>query len=315
MEQLKVLLPQPIAQAGVDVLERANIEVVHLEDCESNSIASAAGGCQAILVRTARLSAELLSNAQHLRVVSRHGVGTENIDLDYCRAAGIRVTYAPESNTVSVAEHAIGLMCAVAKRVRIADHAARSLDFEARNRIVNVELDHKTLGIVGYGRIGRMVAKKAEEAFNMNVLAYDPFANQSGGLNTTRVVDFATLLSSADVVSLHVPLTSETRGLFGSNEFRLMRPDSIFINCSRGGVVDELALLEALRSDKLYGAGVDVFADEPITKDNLLLDIENTVLTPHMAAHTAEGLERMAVHAAEGIVDVLFGREPTWSVV
>jgi D-3-phosphoglycerate dehydrogenase len=273
-------------------------------------------GCSGVLVRTAPMSPEVLSAGPNVRVVSRHGAGVDNVDLDYCRLNGIRVTYAPEANTTAVAEHTVGLIVAAAKNMRSCDGSARRGQFAVRNTDYGIELAGKTLGVVGLGRIGRLVGRKMARAFDMRVIGSDPYlASAEQDLDGIARTSLDELLDRADVVSVHAPLTPETRHLIGAEQFKRMRAGAYLVNCARGGVVDEEALVASLEAGHLAGAALDVFETEPLPADHPLTAMENVLLTPHMAAHTQESLDRMASDAADGIVAVLQGREPRWSIV
>ncbi|HET6522274.1 MAG TPA: NAD(P)-dependent oxidoreductase, partial [Geminicoccaceae bacterium] len=216
------------------------------------------------------------------------------------------------ANAASVAEHALALMLAVAKRVVPADRAVRGGDFDYRYRAGSFELTGKTLGVVGWGRIGRRTAAMARAAFGMAVLVYSASADAAAlaAEGARRVDRLAELLAAADVVSLHAPLRPDTRGLIGAAEIALMRPDAILVNTGRGAVVDEAALAAALREGRIAGAGLDVFGTEPPPPDHPLLGLPNAVLSPHMAGSSREALERTAAMVADGMVDALAGRRP-----
>lgn len=311
-----MLVPQAVSARGLRTLHSAGIETVELETTDPSTLREAIVGCSGVLVRTAPMSPEVLSAGLDVRVVSRHGAGVDNVDLGFCRANGIRVTYAPEANTTSVAEHTVGLIVAAAKNMRSCDGSARRGQFAVRNTDFGIELEGKTLGVVGLGRIGRLVAQTMTRAFDMRVLGYDPYlASAEQDLEGIALTSLDELLDGADVVSVHVPLTPETRYLIGPEQFKRVRAGAYLVNCARGGVVDEQALVASLRAGHLAGAALDVFETEPLFAEHPLTAMENVLLTPHMAAHTQDSLDRMASDAAEGIVAVLQGREPRWSIV
>lgn len=307
----RVLIVQPVHPAGVALLE-PDFEVRVATDPSAPTLRREVGGASALLVRTAPIGADVIDAAPGLEVIARHGVGVDNIDVAAATRRGIPVAYTPEANAVSVAEHAILLMAAVARRLLAYDAAARRGDWALRDRYAAVELDGKTLGVVGVGRIGRLVARKAKGAFGMRVLGHDPLlppeAIAEAGLEPVGALE--DLLPVVDVLSLHVPLTRETRGLVGAAALARMRPSAVLLNTSRGGVVDEAALCEALAGGRLAGAGLDVFEEEPVPAGHPLLRLPNVVVTPHSAALTAECVVRMATGAAQAIADVLRGRRP-----
>lgn len=311
----RVLVPQAVSPAGIAVLHDAGLETVKLETTDVTLLQKAIADCVAVLVRTAPMSAEVLGSAADLKVVARHGAGVDNVDLDYCRSHGIRVAFAPEANTVSVAEHTLGLLLAASKNMRRCDAAVRRGEFGIRNTGYGIELEGKVLGIIGLGRIGRLVGKKAEAALGMRLYGFDPHVPDDQWPANVQRGSLEQLLEASDVVSVHVPLTTETRGLLGAPELARLKQGAYLVNAGRGGVVDEEALVEWLRTPGAGGAALDVYSHEPLGPDHPLTSLDNVLMTPHMAAHTAESLDRMAVHAAEGIVAILNGREPTWAVV
>ncbi len=254
--------------------------------------------------------------AVRLKVIGRPGVGYDSVDVAGATRQGVPVVYAPDGPTESVAEHVLALMIMLAKKIRLLDWALREQgDFSIRTRITGTELYGRTLGIVGAGRIGGRVAEMAYQALNMNILVYDPyFSATPPGCRYRRVNDLHDLLREADVVSIHSPLNEKTRGMIGRAEFAAMKSGALFINTSRGPVVDESALVEALGKEVIGGAGLDVYAQEPPDKDNPLFRLENTVLTPHCSSFTDGGQLKMGMDVVQGVLDVLHGREPRFLV-
>jgi len=226
------------------------------------------------------------------------------------------VVNTPLANATSVAEHTILAIGALAKRMRVMDRAVREGRWEVRNEYKAVDLEGKVLGLVGLGRVGTLVAKKAAAAFNMKVLAFDPYIapESARSLGIELCANAEEIFRRADVVSLHTPLTPETRGLVNAARLRTMKPAAFLINFSRGEVVDERALYEALKNGAIAGAALDVFDPEPPKKDNPLFGLDSVILSPHSAALTQECVIRMATGAAEGVVDVLSGRKPSFVV-
>jgi D-3-phosphoglycerate dehydrogenase len=225
------------------------------------------------------------------------------------------VTFAPESNANTVAEHAIGCILALARNFIQLDRETRAGNFSIRDKLFGSDLAGKTLGVVGLGKIGRRVAQKAGRGFEMKVVGYDPF------LKPEQMTEFATpaasmdeVFSSADFLTLHIPGGASNKGAVGQKQFGLMKKTAFFINASRGDIVDESALIEALRNGAIAGAAIDVFEKEPPQKDNPLMSMSNVLLTPHNASQTRECMIRMALHAAQGIDEVLSGKRPTWPV-
>ncbi len=310
----RVLIPQPIASEGVEEFVRAGLEVVEPPSWDVQTLKSYIRDCQGILVRTVLLPGEILKEAPGLKVISRHGVGLDNIDLQYCREHGIQVTNLPESNTVSVAEHTMGMILSIAKNFPICDRETRRGNFDARNQYHGIELEGKTLGVVGLGRIGRLVAQKAAQGLGMRVMAFDPYLPEGSIPGFVEPVEFDALLALSDVVTLHVPLVEGTANLIRREQISKMRDGAYLVNCARGGIVDETALEEALRSGKLAAAALDVFEEEPTPGDHPLWTLDNILVTPHMAALTREAVRRMAVDAAREIISVARGEEPRWPI-
>lgn len=261
----------------------------------------------ALLIRTQPVTEEILVGAARLKIVSRHGVGYDAIDVAALEARGIPLVIVGDVNSRTVAEHAMMLMLAASKRLLRSDRAARGGDWEYRNSLEPRELSGKRLLIVGFGRIGRRLSVMAQ-AFGMTVEAYDPFLqpDQLDAAEVTLVPDLRAALRDADVVSAHLP--PPDRPVFGKAEFAAMKPTAIFINTARGSVVDEAALVAALQDGLIAAAGLDVYASEPPSPDNPLFTLDNVVLTPHSAGLTEECAARMAAAAAQNILDFFAGR-------
>ncbi len=313
--KLKILIVQPIHERGVRVFdERFDVRVA--SDPSVATVVKEIKGVAGVVVRTAPFPREIIEAADTLRVIGRHGVGVDNIDLQAATEKGIVVVNTPDANATSVAEHTLTAIGALAKRVAVYDRATRDGRWEIRNSYKAVDLDGKTLGLVGIGRVGSMVARRAAAAYNMKVIAFDPYIRPetASGLGVSLVERLDDVFRQADVVSLHTPLTPETRGLVNEARLRLMKPTSFLVNFSRGEVVDENALCEALQSGVIAAAAIDVFDPEPPRKDHPFFALENILLSPHSAALTEECVIRMATGAAEGIVDLLSGKRPRFVV-
>lgn len=290
----KLLIVQPLHTEAMALLDgRADVEFAVITDVSEDNLLANIAGVEAITIRDAVLPRSVVDASDCLVVISRHGVGYDNIPLDLCTQRGIPVTLVGAANAVSVAEQTILLMLAAARVTIKLDNAVRRGDFGARSRDLGVELRGRTLVLVGYGRIGREVAARAA-AFGMHVCVVDPYLS-SVDASVEHITSLDAALSRADVVSLHVPLTDETRNLIGARELELMRPGSILVNASRGGLVDELALLDSVQSGHLHGAGLDTFAVEPVPDDSPLLSEPRIVLSPHSAALTEQALISMGV--------------------
>jgi D-3-phosphoglycerate dehydrogenase len=247
-----------------------------------------------------------------LKVIGKHGVGVDNIDIAAATKAGIAVFNTPGANAVAVAEGAVALMLAVVKRIRAGHDLVASGRFAERGPWRAGDLSGKTLGLVGGGRIAGEVARIAGRGFGMRIRVYDPYvsAAQAEAMGARKIESLEAMLGEADIVSIHVPLTAETKGLIGRARIARMKPDAVLVNTARGGIVDEAALAEALATGRLSGAGIDVFENEPPANDNPLFKLPNVVLSPHVAGITEDSARKMAVGAAQGVVDVLQGRKP-----
>ena len=301
-ERLRVLVRERIAPAGIELL-RDRFDVAVDGDSE---LSEAIEGYDAIIVRSAtRLTAELIERGARLKVIGRAGVGVDNVDVDAATRRGIVVANAPESTVVSAAEHTIGLLVALARNVPQA-HAALKAGRWERSRWAGVELADKTLAVLGFGRIGQQVARRAA-GLGMRVVAYDPFVARERfrelGVERAETPELA--YGAADFVTLHLPLTDETRDSVGAEAFAAMRDGVRLVNAARGELVDEEALVAALTSGKVAGAALDVFSREPYSGP--LLDLDNVVVTPHLAASTAEAQDRAGVIVAEQVAAALEG--------
>ncbi|MDX6508795.1 MAG: D-3-phosphoglycerate dehydrogenase / 2-oxoglutarate reductase [Gaiellaceae bacterium] len=300
---MRVLVREPIAEAGIELL-RSKFDV----DVESNGdLAATIGGYDAIVIRSAtKLTADLIARADRLKVIGRAGVGVDNVDVEAATRRGIVVANAPESTVVSAAEHTIGLLVALARNIPQA-HAALKEGRWERSSYGGIELAGKTLGVLGFGRIGQQVASRAV-GLGMRVVAFDPFvsADRYRELGAERVETPDELYAAADVVTLHLPLTDETRGSVGADAFAAMRDGVRVINAARGELVDEAALVEAVKSGKVAGAALDVFSSEPYSGP--LLELPQVVVTPHLAASTEEAQDRAGLIVAEQVAAALEGK-------
>ncbi|TMG38713.1 MAG: phosphoglycerate dehydrogenase, partial [Chloroflexi bacterium] len=272
------------------------------------------GDVDALVVRSeTKVTAKVLDAAPRLAVVGRAGVGVDNIDVPAATARGVYVVNAPLGNIVAAAEHAITLALAVMRRVVDADRSIRAGEW-TRSKFIGNELRGKTLGLVGIGRVGTEVARRAA-VFGMTIVAHDPFATEASARAAgARLVELDELLRTADVVSVHVPLTEKTRGLMGEASLAKMKKSAIVVNTSRGEVVDLPALADALAGGRLSGAGLDVFPQEPLPADSPVRGAPRTVLTPHIAGSTVEAQTNVAVDVVEQILDVLDGKPARFAV-
>ncbi len=308
----RVLLAQQIHPRARDMLQ-GRVDWAVAPSPEDPVVRRYVPGCAGLIVRTAtRLSRETILAADALQVIARTGGGVDNVDVEAATERGIPVCHTPEANTETVAEHTLALILAAAKDLRRLDAAVRAGQWRARDDARAADLRGKALGLVGLGRIGSRLAALAA-CFGMKVLGHDPHVSAlPDGVEGKKVRDLALVFRESDVVSFHVPLTEQTRGLVGAELLGQMKPTAILVNTSRGAVVDEAALAEALAAGRPAAAALDVFAEEPPPPESPLLGMENVILTPHTAALTAECRLRMHSQAVEGLLDVLEGRRPRW---
>jgi len=309
---VRILVAEPLASEGVELLrsQHAVDERIGLAPDELRAII---GEYDALVVRSqVQVDAQLIAAGTRLVVIGRAGVGVDNVDLDAATRAGVTVVNAPTGNTIAAAEHTLALLYALARRIPAADASVRRGEWK-RTQFTGTELRGKTLGIVGLGKIGQSVAVRAR-AMEMTVLAADPYVSAEAASHVgAELVGLESLLERSDVVSVHVPMTRATRGLIGPAAIGRMKRGALLLNVARGGVVDEAAVADALRSGQLAGAAIDVFDREPPT-GSPLLDAPNTILTPHLGASTAEAQVAVAEEVAAQILDVLDGRPARYAV-
>ncbi len=311
---MKVFVLDPINAKGIDLL-RKEVDVVLWDDPATGQWRDEADG---LIVRgNTLLDAGVLDSAPRLKAVSKHGTGYDRIDLDAARRNGVRVMNTPGLNAEAVAEMSLTLALAVARKVPMIDRLLRSgqrvarEDFDGSRAGGAQGFWGKTVGIVGMGAIGRRVGAKWARAFEMNVLWFDPFvpAADADGLEGERVEDLSQMLGRVDLLSIHAPLTKETRGMIGAPEIALMKNSAVLVSVARGGIVDEDALYDALSGGTLFGAALDVFEQEPPAADHPLFSIPSFVGTPHISAGTIDSREQTSICVAEQLLDVLRGGE------
>ena len=302
----RVLICDKLETSGIELLTAAGIEVDNRPGLTGDALKEAIRAADAVIVRSAtKITAELLENPGKLRAIARAGAGTDTIDVAAATRKGIVVMNTPGGNTVSAAEHTVALMFALARHVAAGDATLRAGKWD-RNKFMGVQLAGKTLGIIGFGRIGREVAHRAL-GIGMSVLAFDPMITpeKMADLGYTPAASIADMLPKVDFLTLHTPMTAETKGLIGAAELGQMKKSARVLNVARGGIIDEAALASALKGGTIAGAGVDVFSTEPPAADNPLLTAPNVVLTPHLGASTVEAQETVAVEAAQLLADFL----------
>lgn len=306
---MKIVLSAIINEKALALLREA-AEVVVLEGCTAEKLAAAVPDATGVGLRgSTRLTAEMIRRAPNLRVIGRHGVGYDTVDVEAATERGIPVVYTPGANTDSVVAHAWALLLALARRLPFWHRCVRE-DWEQRYVAMNVDLLGRTLGLIGFGRIGRGMVPVAQ-AFGMRVLAVDPYVEEAQAASAgATLVSLEELLQESDFISLHAPLSEETRGLIDREAVAKMKPGAILVNTARGGLVDLDALEEGLRSGKLAGVGLDVFPVQPPDPNHPLFTYENFLGTPHVAAMTPETDERIALTMAAGMLAVLRGERP-----
>lgn len=309
-----ILLPQPIEEEALQMLRENRLEVVVATEASHDSVMPLMKDARAVVLRTGiTLTEVLMEQADDLLTISRTGAGFDNIDIEAATKRGIIVTSSIGVNTSSVVEHCLALILSLFKQLFLLDREVRKGNFKIRYKNYPKDVEGKTLGVIGFGRIGSLLARKCHSAFGMKILAHDPYLDESAR-NTFRdwaeFVDFNDIFKRADVISVHMPPTNTTKGIIGIKQFGMMKPDAFIINTSRGCVVNEKDLIESLDKGTIAGAGLDVFEKEPIEPNNPLLTMANVLITPHAAALTKECVTRMAVSAVERVIDLLKGVTP-----
>lgn len=302
----KLIISDKLSKEGIEILEKAGFTVDCKFGISSEDLKKIIGNYEGIIIRSeTKLTAELIAAAENLKVIARAGVGVDNVDIEAATKKGIIVMNAPGGNTISTCEQTFALILAAARKIPFAHGSLKGKVWE-RSKFKGVELYSKTLGVIGLGRIGKEVAKRAL-SFEMNILGYDPFISQE---NAQRLgIKLATLnqiLEQSDFITVHTPLTDETRDLISTEEFKKLKPTAILINCARGGIINEEALYTALKEKKIAGAAFDVFTKEP-PFDNKLLELDNMIVTPHLGASTQEAQVNVAIEAAQCVKDALNG--------
>jgi D-3-phosphoglycerate dehydrogenase / 2-oxoglutarate reductase len=300
-----VLLAEKLAPSVIDALGDG-VEIRNVDGTDRPALLSAVADADALVVRSAtQVDAEVLGAADHLTVVARAGVGLDNVEVPAATARGVLVVNAPTSNIVSAAEHAVALLLSVARRIPAACQSLRAGEWK-RSAYTGVELNGKTVGVVGLGKIGQLVSQRLA-AFGTELIAYDPYVNPARAAQLgIEVVSLDELLERADAITIHLPKTPETKGLIGKEQLARVKPGVIIVNDARGGLIDEDALAEAVRDGRVGGAGIDVFATEPTTASPLF-DLPNVVVTPHLGASTTEAQDRAGTDVAKSVRLALAG--------
>ena len=302
----KILIIQPIHEAGIELLKNnINYEFEIIEDAEISNLKSKIVDCDGVSIRTAKLPAEAINAAKSLKIISRHGVGYDNIDLKSSKDKNITIAITAKANAIAVAEHVMFMLLSISKRKNMYDESVKTGKFEERNKLPKtVELWNKNILIAGFGRIGKALIKRCL-GFEMNVFVYDPFVSSDviEDIGGKKVENLEDSIKKMDVVSLHVPLTEKTKNLINYELLKTMKKNCIIINAARGGIVNETDLDRALNENLIFGAGIDVFEKEPPDDNNPLLKNEKVFLSPHTASFTEECMTRMGIETIQNIID------------
>lgn len=309
----KVLITNKISEYGLKIFDDAGFEVVMSPSPDVKDVKALIGDCDAIVARMTPVKAELINVAPKLKIIGMHGVGLDAIDVKLATERGIAVTYAPAANSRSVAEFAMAFVLASSRKLTGADQALRlNLSFKERDRFVGHDVEGKTIGIIGMGRIGSTIAQMAVRGFDMKVLGYDPFVSagdmEKKGAEKAKSIE--ALLRRSDFVSLNCAPTPDMAGLMDYEHFKMMKQGAYFINCARGVLVVETDLLRALKEGVIAGAALDVFAKEPVPEDDPLLAAPGLIATAHIAASTTESMDRVACTVANDFVRFFKGDRP-----
>lgn len=307
----KIFIPEPVAAEGESYLEEKGYQIVRGSgNFDKESVKKDIADCDAMLLSSLKVDREILEAGRKLVIVARHGAGYDNLDFGAAKELGIWATYSPDTTSISVAEFTITAMLAFAKKVDACSRELRKGNFQYKSVNRGMEMAGKTIGIIGFGRIGRLVAKKAAYGLDMDILAYVPRPEGKEIPDYVRCVDWETLFGESDFISVHIPGGQKNQGLIGEKEFSLMKESACLVNVSRGGVMDEAAFCEAVKAGRIAGGVIDVFETEPPSSDNQLFSLENVILTPHMASNTAECMVGIALDNAKDIHLALSGKRP-----
>ncbi|MCM8766866.1 MAG: phosphoglycerate dehydrogenase [Candidatus Omnitrophica bacterium] len=304
MGKMKVLITEPFEEEGKEILIKEGFEINEVGKISSEELMNIISPYDVLIVRSGtKVTREVIEKGENLKIIGRAGVGLDNIDIEAATLNGVIVMNAPEGNTISAAEHTIGLIFSLARNIPIANQTLKNGKWE-KKKFLGTELYNKTLGIIGLGRIGRRVASIAK-AIGMKVIGYDPYVKEEEirELGVT-IVNFDGLLKQSDIITLHLPLNNETYHLISDKEFEIMKDGVMIVNCARGGIIDEEALVKYLKNGKVKGAALDVFEKEPI-ESSPLFEFENVIVTPHLGASTKEAQISVACQLATQIVDAI----------
>ena len=312
----KIYNPKPLAPEGEKILADAGIEVIRSSGPSKEDLIRDVADVDAVVVWLSpnKIDKEVIDAAKNLKLISRFGVGMEIVDVDYAQSKGIIVCNTPTSNSNSVAEHAMYLIMCCARNARFVDHQIHAGEFKSIYKTSAVELEGSTLGIIGPGYIAGLLAKKAKYGFGMKVIAYNPHAGSKVPEDMERVASLDELLERSDFVSIHAPATAETIGMIGMEQLKKMKSSAYLINTARGVIVKEDELAQALKEKVIAGAGLDVFAVEPLPMESPLREIETAVITPHYAGFTKGAVVKTGIDVAESIVAASKGEKPKYEL-
>ena len=303
---MKIAILGDIHQDGLEFLKSKNLQILQINSFEENKLIPLISDVEGIVIRTADLRENILSKCNNLKIVARHGVGYDNIDLEYLNKKQIALAITGQSNAVSVAEHVMTMMLTLSKNIFASDNLTRSNGFESKGKLPDFyELYQKKILILGFGRIGQALAKRCL-GFEMEVMVYDPFLdNETIVLNGCHPINQIDGFKTADYISIHLPLNEDTKDLISDNEFKLFKKNLILINTARGGIINEEALHRVLESKQIHADGIDVFEKEPHPKNHKLFNLDNILLTPHNSALTIECRKRMSIESCMNVFNYL----------
>ena len=307
----KILVIQPIHAAGIELLKKnKNYEFEVVENVDPENLKKKIKFCDGATIRTAKLTNDIINEAKNLKIISRHGVGYDNIDLVASKNKKVTITITATANAVAVAEHVMFMLLSISKRKNMYDNAVKQGKFDDRNKLPKtVEIWNKNILIAGFGRIGQALIKRCL-GFEMKVFVYDPFVSKEviekfGGIKIDNIND---ICKDMDAISLHVPLNENTKNLINYELLKKMKNSCIIINAARGGIINEIDLDRALKENLIFGAGLDVFESEPPSLENPLLKNDKVFLSPHTAAFTEECMTRMGIETVQNIIDFFDGK-------
>ncbi len=305
-EKKKILIIQPIHKIGIQLLDNlSDYQYEIIEDTNIENLKSKIVECDALSIRTAKLPSEVINLGNKLKIISRHGVGYDNIDLESSKKKNITIAITATANAVAVAEHVMFMLLNISKRKSMYDQAVKSGNFNQRNKLPKtIELWKKNILIAGFGRIGQALIKRCL-GFEMNVFVYDPFITEQKikSLGGNKIDNLENAIENMDMISLHIPFNNETKNLINMRLLKKMKKNCIIINAARGGIINEKDLDNALKENLIFGAGLDVFSTEPPENNNPLLKNDKVFLSPHTAAFTEECMQRMALETVQNIID------------